>query len=162
MQAQAGRLAATLRLKAFHDDDCLEALEALEAHAQAGRSALGGFERYRQELLSGALDWGGGRAHHSFFKDHVAAFEEGNYALVRTLCAVLASAAAPPRVLAVACFDIGQLAAAVPRGRAVVDECGGKATTLKLMTHEDEEVRKQALLATQKLLVVGWQYLAKE
>ena len=65
-------------------------------------------------------------------------------------------------MLAVACFDIGQIAAAVPRGRAVVDECGGKATTLKLMTHEDEEVRKQALLATQKLLVVGWQYLAKE
>jgi hypothetical protein len=35
---------------------------------------------------------------------------------------------------------------------------------MNLMTHDDEEVRKQALMATQKLLVVGWQYLggAKE
>jgi hypothetical protein len=40
-----------------------------------------------------------------------------------------------------------------------VSDCGGKAAAMKLMTHEDEEVRKQALIATQKLLVHGWQFI---
>ena len=65
----------------------------------------------------------------------------------------------PPRALAVACHDLGHIATAVPRGRAVIAETGAKAALLRLMTHDEEDVRKQALLATQKLLVVGWQYL---
>ncbi len=158
--AAAGRLAATLRLRAFHDEEVLDAIAALEEHAAAGTKAAGSFERYRQEVLSGALEWGGGRGDESFWREHAPQFEENNCALVRSLCGVLSSTSAPPRALAVACFDIGQIAAAVPRGRAVINECGGKAAMLKLMTHDDEEVRKQALLATQKLLVVGWQYLS--
>jgi V-type H+-transporting ATPase subunit H len=162
-QAAAGRLAGALRLRAFHDEEVLEALEAFEGHAAASAKAAGSFERYRQEVLSGALDWGLGRGDESFWREHAPQFEENNYALVRTLCAVLTSAGAPPKALAVACHDVGQIAAAVPRGRAVITECGGKAAAMNLMTHDDEDVRKQALMATQKLLVVGWQFLgAKE
>ena len=110
-------------------------------------------------MLTGALDWGLGRGDESFWREHAAQFEENNYALVRSLCSVLTSSSAPPKALAVACHDVGQIAAAVPRGRIVVSDCGGKAAAMKLMTHEDEEVRKQALIATQKLLVHGWQFI---
>ena len=134
---------------------------AIEEHATASAKAAGSFERYRQEVLSGALDWAtaGGRGDESFWREHAAQFEDNNYALVRTLCGMLTSGRTPPKALAVACHDVGQIAAVVPRGRAVVTECGGKAALMTLMTHEDEDVRKQALLATQKLLVVGWQFL---
>jgi V-type H+-transporting ATPase subunit H len=159
VQAASGRLAAALRLRAFHDEEVLEALTALETHAAASTKAAGSFERYRQEVLTGALDWGLGRGDESFWREHAAQFEENNYALVRTLCGVLASSSAPPKALAVACHDVGQIAAAVPRGRTVVGDCGGKAAVMKLMTHEDEDVRKQALIATQKLLLHGWQFL---
>jgi V-type H+-transporting ATPase subunit H len=158
-QAAAGRLAAALRLRAFHDEEVLAALGAFEEHAAASAKAAGSFERYRQEVLSGALDWGLGRSDEAFWREHALQFEENNYALVRSLCAVLTSAGAPPKALAVACHDMGQIAAHVPRGRAVVSECGGKTAAMNLMTHEDEEVRKQALMATQKLLVVGWAFL---
>ena len=156
----AGRLAATLRLKAFHDEEVLDAISSLEEHAVAGAKAAGSFERYRQEVISGALEWGGGRSDDAFWREHTAQFEENNYALVHTLCAVLANASTPPRALAVACYDLGQIAAIVPHGRAIVAEGGGKAAMLKLMAHSDEEVQKQSLLATQKLLVAGWQFLA--
>jgi len=158
-QAASGRLAAALRLRAFHDEEVLDALTALETHAAASAKAAGSFERYRQEVLTGALDWGLGRGDESFWREHAAQFEENNYALVRSLCSVLASSSAPPKALAVACHDVGQIAAAVPRGRTVVSDCGGKAAAMKLMTHEDEDVRKQALIATQKLLVHGWQFI---
>jgi len=157
--ATAGRLAATLRLKAFHDEEVLDAISALEESAAAGAKAAGSFERYRQEVLSGALEWGGGRGDEAFWREHTAQFEENNFALVRTLCAVLSNSSTPPRALAVACHDLGQIAANVPRGRVIVTECGGKSTALKLMSHADEEVQKQALLATQKMLLQGWAFL---
>jgi V-type H+-transporting ATPase subunit H len=163
VQAAAGRLAATLRLRAFHDEDLNEALDALESLGAAGSghgaSQQGSWERYRQEVLSGALDWGGARGDDSFWRDHVPQLEEGNHALVKQLCTVLQAPSTPPRALAVACHDLGHIATAVPRGRAVIAETGAKAALLRLMTHDEEDVRKQALLATQKLLVVGWQYL---
>lgn len=159
--AASGRLAATLRLKAFHDEEVLASIAALEAAAAAGAKAAGGFERYRQEVLSGALDWGGGRSSDSFWREHALGLEEHGFAVVKALCAILSSPSAPPRALAVACFDVGCIAAALPHGRVVISEAGGKAACMRLMAHEDEEVRKQALIATQKLLVVGWAFLEK-
>jgi V-type H+-transporting ATPase subunit H len=161
VQAAAARLTATLRLRAFHDEDLNEALAALETHAQSGAAAkqAGSWERYRQEVLSGALDWGGPRGDHSFWQDHVPQLEEGNHSLVKQLCTIVQAPSTPPRALAVACHDLGHIATTLPRGRAIIAETGAKATLLRLMTHEEEDVRKHALLATQKLLVVGWQLI---
>ena len=38
---------------------------------------------------------------------------------------------------------------------------GAKVSIMKLMTHQNEEVKKQALLCVQKLMVVNWEYLAR-
>jgi len=46
----------------------------------------------------------------------------------------------------------------VPR---IITALGAKVSVMKLMTHPDEEVKKQALLCIQKLMVVNWEYLAK-
>ena len=162
VEAAAGRLAAGLRLKAFHDEEVVEGICVLEEHAAAGAKAAGSFERYRQEVLSGALEWGGGRGEEAFWREYSGSLEEGHYSLVRALCALLASAATPPKALAIACHDVGQVAALLPGGRAVIQECGGKDSMLKLMAHEDEEVKKQALLAVQKLLLTGWAFAAAQ
>ena len=38
---------------------------------------------------------------------------------------------------------------------------GGKEHAMRLLTHADDEVRKQALLCTQKLLVANWQFIGQ-
>ena len=142
VQAASGRLAATLRLRAFHDDDLNAALDFLEGAGAGGGGAAnhaGSWERYRQEVLSGALDWGGPRGDESFWRDHVPLLEEGNHALVKQLCTVLQAPSTPPRALAVACHDLGHIATAVPRGRAVIAETGAKATLLTNCTRAELE-----------------------
>jgi len=67
-----------------------------------------------------------------------------------------------PLVLAVACFDIGEFARFHPRGKVIVGELGVKLPIMNLMEKSsDAEVRKQALLAIQKLMVTNWEYLTR-
>lgn len=79
----------------------------------------------------------------------------------------------------VACWDLGEFARLHPRGRmleekknflsfflkilffifSILQQIGVKYPLMELMDHKDSEVRKQALLAVQKLLVTHWEYL---
>ena len=51
--------------------------------------------------------------------------------------------------LSVAAHDIGQYVKYNPSGRKIVQEIGAKTQIMELMTHEDQEVRYQSLLAVQ-------------
>lgn len=80
-------------------------------------------------------------------------------------------------ILSVACYDIGEFVRFHPRGKAyvlivslkvfltlfcrIITQIGLKLDIMKLMTHENPEVKKQALFAIQKTMVTNWEYLAK-
>jgi hypothetical protein len=55
--------------------------------------------------------------------------------------------------LAVACADVASYLAAVPHGRAVVGDLGGKGAVMRLLAHADPEVRRHALAAVQRLVL---------
>merc|ERR1712156_628183 len=58
--------------------------------------------------------------------------------------------------VSVSAFDIGEWARLYPDGRRIVSELGAKKKLFSLLETEDEDLRKQVLLATQKLLVQQW------
>jgi len=80
---------------------------------------------------------------------------------LRTLVAAAGDADADARTLAVACHDLGEFATHYPAGRFLVHDLKGKECAMRLLAHANDEVRKQALLCTQKLLVAKWQFLDK-
>jgi len=53
--------------------------------------------------------------------------------------------------LAVACYDLSQFLQYHPCGRIVVADLKAKDRVMKLMNHENTEVRKNALLCVQRL-----------
>ncbi|KAL6084901.1 hypothetical protein STEG23_008576, partial [Scotinomys teguina] len=58
-----------------------------------------------------------------------------------------------PQVLAVAAHDVGEYVRHYPRGKRVIEQLGGKQLVMNHMHHEDQQVRYNALLAVQKLMV---------
>jgi len=65
-------------------------------------------------------------------------------------------------VLAVASYDIGEYVRHNPRGKHLIEHFGGKQLVMQLLSHEDPNVRYEALVAVQKLMVHNWEYLGKQ
>lgn len=45
---------------------------------------------------------------------------------------------------------------------SVIEQLGGKQLVMQLLAHEDPNVRYEALLAVQKLMVHNWEYLGRQ
>ena len=60
-------------------------------------------------------------------------------------------------IAAIACFDIGEFARNYPGGRLVAKRLGAKDVVMKLIDHENPDLRRQALLCVSKLMVQNWQ-----
>jgi V-type H+-transporting ATPase subunit H len=58
-----------------------------------------------------------------------------------------------PTALAVACYDLSQFIQYHPGGRLVASDLKAKERVMKLMNHDNAEVRKNALLSVQRLFL---------
>jgi len=54
---------------------------------------------------------------------------------------------------------VGQFTRFHPRGKQIIQQLDVKTLLMKLLTHLDEDVRREALTALQKLMVQNWEYL---
>lgn len=57
------------------------------------------------------------------------------------------------KTLSVACHDLGQFIMHHPSGRYLVTDLRGKELVMRLMSHAEPEVQRQALLCVQKLML---------
>ncbi|KAJ8931095.1 hypothetical protein NQ314_016045 [Rhamnusium bicolor] len=96
-------------------------------------------------------------------KEHCIAMVQckKNYELLRILIHLLETSK-DPLVLSVASFDIGEYVRHYPRGKHIIEQLGGKQLVMQLLAHEDPNVRYEALLAVQKLMVHNWEYLGRQ
>merc|ERR1719453_732073 len=110
------------------------------------------FDRYLKELESGSLSWG--FIHSSkFFGENVMKFKA-----VKLLAGLLNSKDAT--TLAVACHDIGEFVSLHPLGKKQVARLGVKERVMELMASQDadlRDVRREALLCCQKIMLNKWQ-----
>ncbi|XP_018324130.1 V-type proton ATPase subunit H isoform X1 [Agrilus planipennis] len=149
-----------LEQRKFDDEDITADVEFLIEKLQSSVHDLSSFDEYATEVKSGRLEWS--PVHKSkFWRENAERLNEKNYELLRILIHLLETSK-DPLVLSVACFDIGEYVRHYPRGKHVIEQLGGKQLVMQLLAHEDPNVRYEALLAVQKLMVHNWEYLGRQ
>ncbi|XP_071697262.1 V-type proton ATPase subunit H-like isoform X1 [Rutidosis leptorrhynchoides] len=146
------QIVQSLKAQAWSDEDLLDALNQLEEGLKDNIKKLSSFDKYKQEVLLGHLDWSPMHKDATFWRDNITNFEENDFQTLRVLLTILETSS-DPRTLAVACFDLSQFIQYHPAGRVIVTDLKAKERVMKLMNHENAEVTKNALLCIQRLFL---------
>jgi V-type H+-transporting ATPase subunit H len=141
-----------LKAQAWTDEDLLDALNQLEAGLKDSLKKLSSFDKYKQQVLLGHLDWSPMHKDPMFWRENINNFEENDFQILRVLMTVI-DTSTDTIALAVACYDLSQFLQYHPSGRIVVADLKAKDRVMKLMNHENAEVRKNALLCVQRLFL---------
>jgi len=145
----------------FGDEDMVEDIQFLEKNLEPIMNAMSSFDRFKQEILAGKID-PTSPSHKSerFWRENFARFEEGDKEVLRKLKEIIElEKEYEPRIVALACWDVGEFVRFHPRGKSIIEEIDCKVPIMKLLNHESEKVKGEALLALQKLMVTNWEYL---
>ncbi|XP_023702955.1 V-type proton ATPase subunit H isoform X4 [Cryptotermes secundus] len=156
VQCKVLKQLSILEQRKFDDEDIVADIEFLNEKLQASVQDLSSFDEYATEVKSGRLEWSPVHKSPKFWRENAPRLNEKNHELLRILIHLLESNR-DPLVLSVASFDIGEYVRHYPRGKhaccSVIEQLGGKQLVMQLLGHEDPNVRYEALLAVQKLMV---------
>ncbi|KAB7503087.1 V-type proton ATPase subunit H [Armadillidium nasatum] len=150
-----------LAQRKFEDEDITSDIEFLNEKLQNSIQDLSSFEEYCSEVKSGRMEWSPVHKSEKFWRENCARLNEKNYELLKILINLLETSK-DPLVLSVTCHDIGEYTRHYSRGKRVLEQLGGKQWVMQHLTHDDPNVRYEALLAVQKLMVHNWEYLGKQ
>lgn len=145
----------------FDDEDIQADIEFLKEKMDSSLQDLSSYDEYVTEVRSGRLEWSPVHRSEKFWRENADKLNERNYEMLKMLIRLL-EASKDPLVLSVACFDLGEYVRHYSRGKHVLEQLGGKTIVMSLLAHEDPNVRYEALLAVQKLMVHNWEYLGRQ
>ncbi|KAG2182831.1 hypothetical protein INT44_005812 [Umbelopsis vinacea] len=147
-----------LSTRKWSDNDIVEDIDYLKAELEENFHSLSTFEEYSSEVETGKLTWSPPHKSEVFWKENAQRLNEQDYRLLRILARLL-STSQSPLVLSVAAHDIGQYVKYSNKdAKKIVQEIGAKQRIMELMTHEDQDVRYQALSAVQKYMTNAWEF----
>ncbi|ORX51659.1 ATPase, V1 complex, subunit H [Hesseltinella vesiculosa] len=147
-----------LAARKWSDADILEDIEYLKERLTENFQILTTFEQYASEVETGKLEWSPPHKSDVFWKENAHKLEDNSHQLLRALARIL-STSTNPLVLSVACNDVGQyIKYASKPGKRLLQDIGAKQRIMELMTHEDQDVRYQALTSVQKLMHQAWEF----
>eukprot|EP01121_Diplochlamys_sp_Union-15-3_P006732 TRINITY_DN1723_c0_g1_i2.p1 TRINITY_DN1723_c0_g1~~TRINITY_DN1723_c0_g1_i2.p1 ORF type:complete len:466 (-),score=89.96 TRINITY_DN1723_c0_g1_i2:14-1411(-) len=149
-----------LKKKQWGDEDIEADLDLLYQKLEETYAELSTFDVYKSELLSEKLDWTPSHRTERFWRENVTKFEEDDFQCLRILKNIVSSSK-DSKAIAVACWDIGEFVRFHPRGKTIAQFLKLKNEVMENLNHPDIEVKKEALLALQKLMVVHWEYLSQ-
>ncbi|XP_064652704.1 V-type proton ATPase subunit H-like isoform X2 [Lineus longissimus] len=149
-----------LESRKFDDPDIADDITFLHEFLQTSVQNLSSFDEYSTEIKSGRLEWSPVHKSERFWRENAGRLNEKNYELLKILIRLLESNR-DPLILSVAAHDIGEYVRHYPRGKHVIEHLGGKQLVMKMLSHEDPNVRYEALLAVQKIMVHNWEYLSR-
>lgn len=150
-----------LQGRKFDDPDLTDDVQFLNEKLQASVQDLSSFDEYSTEIKSGRLEWSPVHSSEKFWRENTHRLNERNYELLKILVYLLETSK-DALVLSVAAHDIGEYVRHYPRGKHVIENLGGKQQVMHLLSHDDPNVRYQALLCVQKLMVHNWEYLGRQ
>lgn len=150
-----------LQQRKFEDEDIQGDIVFLSEKLQESIVDLSSFDEYASEIKSGRLEWSPVHKSERFWRENASKLTEKNYELLKILIHLLETSK-DTLVLSVACYDIGEFVRHYPRGKTVIEQLGGKQVVMTLLAHQDSNVRYEALLSVQKLMVHNWEYLGKK
>lgn len=146
------KIVAIRALQNWEDEDIPTLLEDLSRELRDHIQVLSNFELYRKEVVSGQLQWTPMHKSEQFWRENISKFEEKDFQVLKQLLKVV-EGEGDAQTLAVACHDVGCFIQYFPAGKGIVTALHGKDAVLRLVAHEDPTVQKQALLASQKILL---------
>lgn len=161
VQCKVLKQLSILEQRRFDDEDITADVEFLTEKLQNSVHDLSSFDEYATELRSARLEWSPVHKSEKFWRENAHRLNEKNYELLRILVHLLETSK-DTLILSVACYDIGEYVRHYPRGKHVLEQLNGKQMVMQLLGHEDPNVRYEALLAVQKLMVHNWEYLGKQ
>jgi V-type H+-transporting ATPase subunit H len=146
-----------LEFEKWRDSDLYDDIRDTSSSISSEVAEMSNFDRYEKELRSGKLSWG--FIHSSkFWGENVMKFDKNDFDALKRLRGVLEDEDKDPVSLAVACHDIGEFVALHPLGKKKVAELNIKMFVMKHMQDQsDREVRREALLCCQKIMLNKWQ-----
>ncbi|XP_049852072.1 V-type proton ATPase subunit H-like [Schistocerca gregaria] len=149
--------------KKWSDEDISESLETLKVTLEKEVVNLSSFDVYKNEVLGLKLDMSS-PIHKSptFWHSNISRFDENNYFIIRKLIEILRDPNVSSKVLAVACWDVGEIIRFHPQRNFVLKQIDLKSPVILLIDHPDAEVKKEALLALQKFMIINWELLAQD
>lgn len=153
------RLVTALKARSFADEELNDALEKVSKQVDTSVKEATSFDKYKSEVMGGKLEWSRVHSDEAFWKEHVGEFEENEWQIVKQLLSIINSNSSSPKQLQVAAHDLGCFATHHPRGRNVLADLRGKGAIIGLMQHSDPEVKKHALLASQRVLIERTDFL---
>jgi len=145
----------------FDDEDIAADIEFLKEKMEASLQDLSSYDEYVTEVHSGRLEWSPVHRSEKFWRENADKLNDKNYELLKILIHLLETSK-DHLVLSVACFDLGEYVRHYGRGKHVLEQLGGKTLVMSLLAHPDPNVRYEALLAVQKLMVHNWEYLGRK
>lgn len=145
----------------MEDEDLKADMEFLSETLATSVADLSSFDEYATEIKSARLEWSPVHSSEKFWRECAPRLNEKNYELLKILVRLLETSK-DALVLSVAAHDLGEYVRHYPRGKQVAESLGGKHLVMQLLTHDDPNVRYEALLCVQKLMVTHWEFLGKQ
>merc|ERR1719219_836334 len=151
----------SMEQRKFEDEDIQEDITFLMEKMNESVQDLSSYDEYVTEVRSGRLEWSPVHRSEKFWRENAAKLNDKNYELLKILINLLETSK-DHLVLSVACFDLGEYVRHYQRGKHVLKQLNGKTLVMSLLGHDDPNVRYEALLAVQKLMVHNWEYLGRQ
>jgi len=146
-----------LRSSLMADKDVADDVKDLQESLEVVREELTSFDVYLREVQVQNLDWSS-PVHKSekFWRENCFNIESSQ--VLQMLRDILVSETDPTQ-LCIACWDLGEFIQYHPQGKIIVQQLEAKDGLMKLLDHSDSNVKNQALLTLQKLMVTNWESL---
>mmetsp|Transcript_13491 Transcript_13491/g.15336 ORF Transcript_13491/g.15336 Transcript_13491/m.15336 type:complete len:446 (+) Transcript_13491:78-1415(+) len=148
-----------LEFEKWRDAELYDDIRDMAAQIATEVQEMSNFDRYERELQTGALSWG--FIHSSkFWAENVLKFEQNDFRALKMLASLLLNFNTEPTTLAVACHDLGEFVTMHPLGKKKINQLNVKERVMHLMGSTEpshREVRREALLCCQKIMLNKWQ-----
>lgn len=142
----------TLSERKWADEELVADLQTLKDTLQTAFDSMTTFDEYKNELESKKLSWSPPHRSEGFWRENAEEFKAHDWKVLKALVDIIKSGPTDPVVAAVAASDINRIFSIFPEAVKVVERIGGKVAIMELMNHPSDEVRYEALKATQTLI----------
>lgn len=134
--------------KKFADEELSKDVDALRSRLVIAYQSLNSFDEYYSEVKSGNLEWSPPHKSELFWKDNASRLLDHNCEVLKLLSGLLNSSS-DPAILSIALHDINMFLAHYSLSVRVIDTIGIKSRVMMLISHENSDVRYNALSAMQ-------------
>lgn len=161
LQSRVKKILEIMQQVQTDDPEITEDVEFLDKKLETLVMDVSSFDEYTLEITSNRLSWSPAHKSDKFWRENAQKFNENNFFLVKKLIEMLKNEQTSPQVLEIVLNDIGQYVRYYQRGKNVIEQLDGKSIIMSMLSHPNSDVKHQALLCIQKLMVHHWEYLSK-